>query len=36
MIYLALSLWPQLLAALGIGMVTGYFLQRERRTGGTP
>lgn len=35
MIYLALSLWLYLLAAFAIGMVTGYFLKRERM-GGTP
>ncbi|MDQ0506932.1 F0F1-type ATP synthase assembly protein I [Xanthobacter agilis] len=35
MIYLALSLWPELLAAVAIGAVTGYLLERVR-TGGTP
>ncbi len=33
MIYLALSLWPHLLVAFIIGVVTGYALKR-RRSGG--
>ena len=30
MIYLALALWPHFLAALAIGLVTGYALGRQR------
>lgn len=35
MMYLVLALWPQLLAAVAIGAITGYFLKGER-TGGAP
>jgi len=35
MIYLALSLWPHVCAAFAIGLVTGYFMRRER-TGEAP
>lgn len=33
MIYLAFALWPYVLAAFFIGLVTGYFLPRDE-TGG--
>lgn len=35
MIYLVVALWPHLLVAFGIGLLTGYCLRRER-TGEVP